>query len=210
MANITTGSKALERDEPQAASNSRSSSAVNALLHLRARYYSPMLQRFISEDPIGFDGGDANLYAYVGNDPVSLRDPLGLIAMPLPSSCGGDGRGKGLPPIARWLWCAPDGLAMQITLAAGGGPFAGAAAAGASDGPLAAAGRAIRQMASDISVDGPHCTEILGIRYRHLPVARLDYGPYPGTRGRPRLHLHINSVWPSWHIPIDPRSWWSR
>src|SRR5712664_5014386 len=30
----------------------------------RARYYNPQLQRFISEDPIEFSGGDVNLYAY--------------------------------------------------------------------------------------------------------------------------------------------------
>jgi uncharacterized protein RhaS with RHS repeats len=48
------------------------------LYYYRARYYSPRLQRFISEDPIGFLGGDANVYAYVGEDPVSRRDPSGL------------------------------------------------------------------------------------------------------------------------------------
>ena len=35
------------------------------LYYYRARYYSPTLQRFISEDPIGFAGGDLNLFAYV-------------------------------------------------------------------------------------------------------------------------------------------------
>jgi RHS repeat-associated protein len=47
-----------------------------------ARYYHPTLQRFISEDPVGFAGGDANLYAYVGNNPISYRDPSGLCADP--------------------------------------------------------------------------------------------------------------------------------
>ncbi|MFZ1888221.1 MAG: RHS repeat-associated core domain-containing protein [Candidatus Binataceae bacterium] len=46
----------------------------------RARYYSPVAQRFVSQDPIGFDGGDANLYAYGSNDPATLTDPLGLDA----------------------------------------------------------------------------------------------------------------------------------
>ncbi len=45
--------------------------------YYRARYYSPILGRFISKDPIGFSGG-INLYAYVRNNPVNLRDPLGL------------------------------------------------------------------------------------------------------------------------------------
>jgi RHS repeat-associated protein len=47
------------------------------LYYYRARYYSPKLQRFISEDPIGFSGG-LNLYAYVGNNPVGASDPSGL------------------------------------------------------------------------------------------------------------------------------------
>lgn len=33
---------------------------------------------FISKDPIGFEGGDVNLYAYVQNNPVNYIDPSGL------------------------------------------------------------------------------------------------------------------------------------
>jgi len=43
----------------------------------RARYYSSKLQRFISEDPWDFGGGDLNLYAYVRNDPQDYIDPFG-------------------------------------------------------------------------------------------------------------------------------------
>jgi RHS repeat-associated protein len=43
----------------------------------RARYYHPALQRFIAENPIGFAGARANLYAYAQNNPLSLTDPLG-------------------------------------------------------------------------------------------------------------------------------------
>jgi RHS repeat-associated protein len=34
---------------------------VTGLYYYRARYYHPTLQRFISEGPIGFTGGDVNL-----------------------------------------------------------------------------------------------------------------------------------------------------
>ena len=43
------------------------------------------MQRFISEDPLEFDGGDTNLYAYVRNAPTQLSDPLGLQAIPMPA-----------------------------------------------------------------------------------------------------------------------------
>ncbi|MGZ3145194.1 RHS repeat-associated core domain-containing protein [Lentzea chajnantorensis] len=46
------------------------------LLQYRERYYSPALGRFISEDPIGYQGG-GNLYAYVGNSPANATDPNG-------------------------------------------------------------------------------------------------------------------------------------
>jgi RHS repeat-associated protein len=48
------------------------------LLFLRGRYFSPVLDRFISEDPVGFSGGDSNLFEYVRSNPVNFVDPAGL------------------------------------------------------------------------------------------------------------------------------------
>ena len=42
------------------------------------RWYDPANRRFISEDPLGFEGGDSNLYRYVGNSPTNGTDPTGL------------------------------------------------------------------------------------------------------------------------------------
>jgi RHS repeat-associated protein len=47
------------------------------LYFYRARYYSPVLQRFVSEDPIGLRGG-INVFAYAKDRPTILRDPKGL------------------------------------------------------------------------------------------------------------------------------------
>ncbi len=42
------------------------------------RCYEPANGRWISEDPIGFAAGDANLYRYVLNSPTNYIDPTGL------------------------------------------------------------------------------------------------------------------------------------
>jgi len=47
------------------------------IVHYNARAYEPGMGRFLQTDPVGYDAGP-NLYAYVGNDPVNLTDPLGL------------------------------------------------------------------------------------------------------------------------------------
>ena len=49
----------------------------DGLYYYRSRFYDPQLARFVSEDPIGLDGG-INPFAYVGNDPTNKRDPSGL------------------------------------------------------------------------------------------------------------------------------------
>ena len=41
------------------------------------RSYDPSVGRFISEDPIGFDAGDTNLYRYVSNSSPNYVDPTG-------------------------------------------------------------------------------------------------------------------------------------
>jgi RHS repeat-associated protein len=51
---------------------------VGSLQYNRARYYDSDLGRFISEDPIGLDGG-INTYSYAGENPVSFVDPFGEV-----------------------------------------------------------------------------------------------------------------------------------
>ena len=49
------------------------------LYYYRLRYYDPDIGRFLQPDPVGYAGG-MNLYAYCGNNPTNLTDPLGLLA----------------------------------------------------------------------------------------------------------------------------------
>jgi RHS repeat-associated protein len=48
------------------------------LLRFGARDYDTVAHRWTATDPIGFQGGDSNLYRYVGGDPVNHVDPTGL------------------------------------------------------------------------------------------------------------------------------------
>ncbi|MBF0548830.1 MAG: RHS repeat-associated core domain-containing protein [Candidatus Riflebacteria bacterium] len=51
-------------------------STVTELYFNRNRYYSPKVGRFISKDPIGFEGG-LNLWGYGKNNPPRFKDPFG-------------------------------------------------------------------------------------------------------------------------------------
>jgi RHS repeat-associated protein len=47
------------------------------LLYYRARYYDSVTSRWTSQDPLGFEAGDSNLYRYVHDAPPSGTDPSG-------------------------------------------------------------------------------------------------------------------------------------
>jgi len=49
-----------------------------ALTQFSARWYDAETGRWTQRDPILFDGGDPNLYGYVGADPANKIDPSGL------------------------------------------------------------------------------------------------------------------------------------
>jgi RHS repeat-associated protein len=62
----------------------------------------------------------------------------------------------------------------------------------------------------DLNFDGPspglqHGNgRVCQVRYKKKPVIRLDYQPYPGTKGESRLHLDFDSLGIK-HVPLDPR-----
>jgi RHS repeat-associated protein len=53
------------------------------------RWYDPAIGKWLSEDPLTFAAGDANVTRYVGNDSTTLTDTIGLF----PPSGGGLGNG---------------------------------------------------------------------------------------------------------------------
>ncbi len=62
--------------------------------YVRNRYHSPVLGRWLTRDPIGYQGG-INLYEYAGGDPAGNVDPRGLQVYLGPGSGWGD---NGSPP----------------------------------------------------------------------------------------------------------------
>jgi RHS repeat-associated protein len=57
---------------------SREFDAATKLQYNRARYYDAAVGRWISEDPLGFAAGDANVGRYVSNAATIFNDPNGL------------------------------------------------------------------------------------------------------------------------------------
>ena len=50
---------------------------TTGLYYANARYYNPATGTWTSQDPLGFDAGDSNLYRYVNNGPTNGTDPSG-------------------------------------------------------------------------------------------------------------------------------------
>jgi RHS repeat-associated protein len=63
------------------------------LVRFGARDYDAATGRWTAKDPVGFAGGDGNVYAYVGNDPLNYVDPSGQSDwLPLPGVPGAEYR----------------------------------------------------------------------------------------------------------------------
>ena len=77
----TTGSAALPNPFTFAGQSGVLQIGTN-LFNMRARDYTPATGQFLSNDPIGLAGGQANIRQYAGNNPVSLVDASGLFSPP--------------------------------------------------------------------------------------------------------------------------------
>ncbi len=61
------------------------------LVRFGARDYDALIGRWTNKDPIGFAGGQTNLYAYVGNDPINVIDPRGTLPIVVVGLCAAGG-----------------------------------------------------------------------------------------------------------------------
>ena len=81
------------------------------LVRFGARDYDPEVGRWTAKDPIGFGGGDSNLYGYTLNDPVNLVDPGGLSGTLVINAVGthNGSSGSGGRSGHAWISYTPDG-----------------------------------------------------------------------------------------------------
>jgi RHS repeat-associated protein len=129
------------------------------LYYYRMRYYSPELQRFISEDPLRLLGG-INFYSYVANDPINLIDPYGFYALIDDAIfiAGGAVVGLAGQAFSDWLFGNSSGWEDYIAAAIGGAVggeallYTGPIGAGALGG---AANNASKQLLRNLS--GKQC-----------------------------------------------------
>ncbi len=94
------------------------------------RWYDAKVGRWLSQDPIGFEGEDANLYRYVGNTPLRYTDPTGEIVpfivggvllayllTPAPANAPGPGDSTYIPNDSEAI---SNGIDAGVTAATGG------------------------------------------------------------------------------------------
>jgi RHS repeat-associated protein len=118
----------------------------SGLYYYRARYYNSLAHRFIQEDPfIGIprNSQTSNLYSYVLNDPISYRDPSGLIAQVPPLIVAGaifGGVGAATGAIAQGVPVFSAQFAALTTFGIANGLIAGAFASAGVPIPPAAIG----------------------------------------------------------------------
>lgn len=135
---------------------------LTGLTNFRARWYDAEQGRFISEDPIGFDGG-MNFYSYVGNSPTNFVDPTGTSAVTF---------GKGLIAGAGWslVWALAGSAVAALASCVTGGAAAPVIAAALAAMAGAGAYQTAMELANIIAdmLTGSDCPDNLHYRIGNM------------------------------------------
>ena len=110
------------------------------LVRFGARDYDAATGRWTARDPIGFAGGQANLYSYTHGDPVNFTDMKGTTDVP--SIISGPDTGAAAAGIGMWQTATSTvtyGLLPEIPVAAGAAPVAAVPAATTAGAVLSSA-----------------------------------------------------------------------
>ena len=193
--------------------------AETGLSLLGHRYYDTGTGRFVTRDPIGYDGG-INLYRYTQNNPVNRSDPSGL--MP-PFALAGGGvvtsgavAGEGGLAVAAIFWpVAAVGAAGAVGY--GLGTLATALGNHIANGFHAQDGLPAPPMNIGKAVNSPRQAGLpVGDKcpYPYVPAGKwkpgMELPGRPGRDGQPEYEDASGNFWkkgPPHHFPGDPKEW---
>jgi RHS repeat-associated protein len=135
------------------------------LIRFGYRDYDPEIGRWTARDPIGFAGGDTNLYGYVLNDPVNWVDPTGEIVWSVAGAAIG-GIVGGVTAVYNTVSSYTDSgrdinwsnVAAQAAIGTAGGVVTGATLGRVGDAADIATGAA--SAAATVYFDGGNATDV--------------------------------------------------
>jgi RHS repeat-associated protein len=164
--------------------------ADTRLVRFGAREYAAEIGRWTAPDPVLFSGRQANLYTYVGNDPVNSIDPSGLIIDTIWDAIS---VAAGVATLAHDLGCgdyesaAWSGLALGVDVVAALLPFVPGGASAARSACRAGVCSGIACFAAGTAVataDGPRSIETIapGMQVEAIDPATGEWGLHEVTR----------------------------